>query len=332
MKDRLTVLAVAPGYTAGKTVRPGRITPYKAGTWFACASIEVDGFSGLVAILERIQHEPAMLVIRGELIEGHSSGRVRKKATPDPDDPGCPYFRAQPRRWIAIDLDSFDLPPDVDPLDVRAVARAGRSLLRPEFQRAACWAQLTGSAGFAPGGRCRLWFWLDRPASDREAKRWLKGSRCDLSLFTPVQPHFVAMPRFVGITDPAPARSCMLDGEIDVVAVPELPEPPPKPKPHAPSWRGSTGRAGAYATACLRNLAGAPPGQGRDQLTRIALRLYGLSKACVLDPVRVTAELKGIMLGRGWDADETHRGMTLADVNRQLQWAWDAAEPKGLDP
>jgi hypothetical protein len=51
-----------------------------------------------------------------------------------------------------------------------------------------------------------------------------------------------------------------------------------------------------------------------------ALRLYGAAKAGRVDHVRATALLKRAMIDRGWSADEDARGMTMADVNRQLAW------------
>lgn len=84
--------------------------------------------------------------------------------------------------------------------------------------------------------------------------------------------------------------------------------------------------------AAIKAVAEAGHGQGRDTCMSVSLRLYGLCKAGLLDPVDVTARLKGAMLHQGWDRDETRRGRTLADVNRQLAWAWHHAEPRGFGP
>ena len=61
------------------------------------------------------------------------------------------------------------------------------------------------------------------------------------------------------------------------------------------------------------------------------MRLYGMSHAGLLDRRDVTARLKGAMRARGWNADEDTRRDTLADVSRQLQWAWEHAAPRVLD-
>jgi hypothetical protein len=59
----------------------------------------------------------------------------------------------------------------------------------PEFQNVSTWWQMTNSAGIKPGIRLRLWFWLDRPVTDDEAKRWLAYAPVDQALYSPVQVH-----------------------------------------------------------------------------------------------------------------------------------------------
>jgi hypothetical protein len=131
--DEFTVLKCAFGCRATKKVvalTVEGILPYAAGVWFASASLVFAGLAGLAAELERVQVDPRMLAIRGRLIEGREPGRVRRLVHADKKTGDQPYFVPRARRWIAIDLDSFALPPGVDPLDVRAVAEAGRAVGR----------------------------------------------------------------------------------------------------------------------------------------------------------------------------------------------------------
>jgi hypothetical protein len=153
-----------------------------------------------------------------------------------------------------------------------------------------------------------------------------------------VQPHYVARPILAeGFGDPVPVRSIVLPGEVDTVAVPDLSEPvraePVRQRPTSGSF-GSAGPPGTYRFArgserylrlVVDGVRRAPKGQGRQALMSAALRLYGAAKAGRVDPVRATALLKKSMLDRGWDADDTRRGMTMADINRQLEWAWEHA-------
>ena len=210
------------------------------------------------------------------------------------------------------------------------------------FRRASCWAQLTSGAGIKPGGRVRLFYVLDRPTSGADLKRWLRGvPELDGSTLNEVTPNYVAAPLFEGVADPVPVRSKLIAGEVDAVAV-RIPPPPQRlsrarrrasrtsRRRPIPSWGGARG-AKAYMVECLRALADAPGGQGRDACTNVALRLYAMCKAGQLDPVDVTARIKAAMLARGWGADEATRGKNLADINRQLEWAWQHAEARGLD-
>jgi hypothetical protein len=335
-RDRITVLVCTRACRATKKVTATGILEYAAGKWFATFSAEVAGIGGLAELLGRLEHEPRTLIIRGRLIRGRDPGRVRRLIYADEKTGDQPYFEPRRRKWLALDFDSFDLPAGISPVDLDAVAALAIARLPKPFRRATCWAQLTSGAGFKPGGRVRLFYWLSEAVDEPFLKRRLKGVRgLDHSLFCPNAPHYVAAPVFDGVADPVPLRSKLIAGEVDVVTLPaELPEPRRR-APHAagaaaPAWPRARHPRG-YMTACLLALAGAPPGQGRATCTSIALRLYGLCKAGGLDPVDVTARIKGAMLSRGWDADEQRRGETLADVNRQLQWAWQHAQPKGLD-
>jgi hypothetical protein len=334
--DQLTVLVCEPGHSAAKTILPDKIIEYRAGMWFATTAIEVDGLASMAAELEVLQADHRALVIRGELIpDGHDPLRVRRLYIPCKDDPASPYFRPRPRRWLGADLDSFPLPDGVDPLDLDGVATAGRALLPMPFRLASCWAQLTAGAGRKPGGRIRLFYWLNRPVSEAEAKRWLKGAPVDMSLYTAVQPHFTAVPRFAnGAVDPVRRRSGVITGEVDTVVVPDLPEPVESLKGSRPAIRqafspgraftpvgvglAGLGSAERRAYARLRRLAATPPGQRHPEIIKAAVYLLGLAKAGLLDPIRVGAMIKGVCSPWG----------DLSEVDRALEWAWAAVSTK----
>lgn len=117
-----------------------------------------------------------------------------------------PTFEPEPHRAIPVDWDG-DADPAHDPLDVLAAATLVRSLLPEEFHTAACIAHATSSAGIKPGLRLRLWFWADRPVGDKELKSILKPHVRDLSIYTAVQPIYVAPPTFDGVLDPFATRT-----------------------------------------------------------------------------------------------------------------------------
>jgi hypothetical protein len=193
-----------------------------------------------------------------------------------------------------------------------------------------------------PGGRVRLFYWLDRMLGRAELKRWLGTvPGLDFSTLNDLTPNYVAKPTFVGMPDPVPVRSGLVAGAVDAVAVPPLPEPerrasapPTEPRPYAAPAREQNGfratRSEQYMLGCLRALAGAPEGQGRDQCLRVAARLYGFAKAGLLDAADVTARIKATMRDhRGWRDGDPH-GCTPAELDRILSWAWTRSEPKGL--
>ena len=81
------------------------------------------------------------------------------------------------------------------------------------------------------------------------------------------------------------------------------------------------GGAEAYANACLRRLALAPEGHRHNTCVAVSCRLLALSKAGLLDPVRVAGQIKGVMAGKG---------VELPEVDAILEWAWQQVGPEGL--
>jgi hypothetical protein len=134
-RDQLTIMECARGCRAAKKITPAGIEEYACGKWFAAIAAEVDGLASLAAILENLQIRPRIFVIRGELIEGRSPGAVRKMCHVDKKTGDAPYFRAKPRRWLAIDLDSFPLQAGVDPATSAPSPPPAARSYRPSFER-----------------------------------------------------------------------------------------------------------------------------------------------------------------------------------------------------
>jgi len=240
--DRLTVLrSFGPALT--KRVRPdGSLVPYGNARHFRVREARVHSLATLVGALDRLRRDPRAAVIRGAPVEGLDRGRaLRRKVN----------FAPAARRWLAADVDGVDEPAG---LTFAAEPAAGAeyvrdALLPAAFEGAACWWQSTSSAGIKPGIRLRLWFWLDRPVSDSQAKRWLTQAPVDASLYGPVTLHYVAAPIIeAGARDPVARRQGVLDGEREVV-VPDLPAPAPRSWPVASSVTGAL--SDRYARAAL---------------------------------------------------------------------------------
>jgi hypothetical protein len=205
--------------------------------------------------------------------------------------------------------------------------RAAVITLPAEFHDASAYWQLTSGAGIKPGIRLRLWYWLDRPVNDDEAKRWFEGAPVDTSLYCANTPHYTAAPIFdPPELDPVPLRSGFWWRHYNVVAVPGLREKP-KPKPQATNQRHFANlddRAERYAQACIRAVLAAPQGQGRKKMLAVARVLYGMADHRLLDQTKVTAALKDAMGARDWG--QTAKGRwSETEIERHLAWARDHA-------
>ena len=96
---------------------------------------------------------------------------------------------------------------------------------------------MSSSAGFKPGVRIKLAFWLNRPVLGAEIERHLKGCPIDASTLRCVQPIYVARPILVGVPDPIEQRTGLEEDIHDAVPLPVLPaeeRPPQAPQPIPP--------------------------------------------------------------------------------------------------
>ncbi|MSO99827.1 MAG: hypothetical protein EXR07_02065 [Acetobacteraceae bacterium] len=192
--------------------------------------IPVHDIASLSDVLGTAARDPKTCVIRGGIRPGFEEiavrpGGVRRLAYDRPDEiAGVSVFEERARRWIALDLDSFPLPAHIDPIeDAEHVIDAALERLPPEFGRASCFRQLTSGHGIKPGGRVRLFFWLSRPVTNAEAKRWIPASIADPSVHAIVQPIYVAAPIFPpGQRDFLTERHGLHLGIDDEVQVPDL--------------------------------------------------------------------------------------------------------------
>jgi hypothetical protein len=235
-----------------------------------------------------------------------------------------------------VDPDGNADPAPIDPIKDWAIAvRAVVITLPLEFHDVSAWWSMTSGAGLKPGIRMRLFFWLDRPVSDEEAKRWLSRSPVDTSLYGAVGIHYTAAPIFEprGL-DPVRVRSGWWWRHTNSVTVPDL-TPVAKPKPSINGQRRCKGDGDAvrYAQACIDAVVSAPAGtgQGRRTLLAVARKLYGMANAGLLEQAKVTAALKDAMSNRGW----TQQGRVFSpyEVERHLVWARDHADttlPQGF--
>ena len=143
-----------------------------------------------------------------------------------------PAFVEQLTDWLLFDFDKINAPAGIDwRTDLAWTAAYLRLRLPAEFHAARCAFFATSSAADLTkpdlGGdeiRMRLGFLLDRGVTFAEAKRWLAGVEgLDESTLRPAQPIYTGRPRFLdGLVDPLPVRLGVLNGDHELVAVPEI--------------------------------------------------------------------------------------------------------------
>jgi hypothetical protein len=308
-----------------KRITEAGIEDYDRASLFRPSAWQLECVEDFLELLTLLEPQTDACIIRGVLKPDHAErAEVLRRYADHHGD--LAMFKPADRQWLMVEADSLPCPPGVDPKDPELAGGAVRMVLPPEFRSARCVVQLSSGAGIKPGLRVHLWFWLDRPISDAEAKRWLRGAPVDLAVFNPIQAHYVARPLFGdGVDDPCgDGRLAVLHGFAEV-EVPDLPDPE-RPRPVFASMVGGGhhhGGAEAYANACLRRLALAPEGRRHNACLAVSCRLLGLSKAGLLDPVRVAGQIKGVMHGKGMD---------LPEVNAILEWAWQQVGPEGTSP
>jgi hypothetical protein len=323
----LTILR-APGRRLTKLITPDGVVDYDRTTTLEVAAVRLDDIDDLAKLLEQLAGQTDTCIIRARLLPQFAGQRlVLRRSRRRPGEPA--RFEEVPRSWIMVDLENLPCPVGVAPDDPVLTGGALRMHLPAPFRVARCVVQLSSQAGLSPGLRGHLWFTIARPLVRAEIVRWLGGvPGVDLQVYVPVQPHYCASPRFDGIDDPCHERLAVLPGYPEV-AVPPLPE---QQRPRATSAPVSIGRAGparaeAYAQACLRRLASAPRGARHRTCLTVSCRLLALAKSGQLDATRVASQIKGVMVGKGFDG---RSGRDLSEIDSILQWAWDTVKPEGL--
>lgn len=191
---------------------------------FDASTIDIEGIEQLSAVLTWLEAQPNSCVIRGETINATKS--IRRALV---DDPARGHATIRPVEagvsWVMLDFDklpvaSLNLSTERDRLDYLV------SLLPEEFQGVSYHYQWSSSAGLDGWQTlsAHLWFWLDQPWPCRTLyERFATGDfascEVDPAPFTSNQVHYTANPIFKGITDPVQARSGLVRGVRDDVAL-----------------------------------------------------------------------------------------------------------------
>ena len=251
MSDSITILRTRGRRMAKLILADGTIQSYDDARTFDMARRSVADLASIGSLLHILLGCPDCAVVRGEPI-GAMHG-VRRLLFADPETGDAATLNDVPRQWLALDVEGIAIPVDLTAADLAGCARLALATLPPAFSDAACIVQASGSHGFLPDLRLRLWFWCSRPMGGAELKRWLRGTPADLSVFSAAQVIYTSAPALAdGAADPLPARLVRLPGvgELQCPA-PEALAPPVRPV--GQPVRLSADGAGRYARKAVRS-------------------------------------------------------------------------------
>lgn len=193
---------------------------------YLAARGDIDSLDELYAALETLSKNNSS-IIRGGLVPGRGTrvdgewiDGIRRTKNPKDGEPA--YFRDAPHRWMMVDVDWEEGKFKADlstPDTCKAVINHVLSRLPFVLRTAGCIWQFSAGAGFKPGIRAHLWFWLDRPMNSRELRRWAEQENefageklIDPALYNEVQLHYIADPVLEGVADPVAQRLGFFEG------------------------------------------------------------------------------------------------------------------------
>lgn len=192
---------------------------------FDVSTAEVKDLESLYGVLTDLQISFNREIIRGQLIPGRENLHITRTKKARAGEQA--NFRDIPHAWVLVDVDwrkdlfKADYSTEKGCLDVVNYALAKMPF---ELRSAGCVWQFSASAGFEPGIRLHLWFWLDRPMNSRELRLWAENTNeeageglIDCALMEPIQQHFCVPPLLEGLEDPIAVRLGILPGNTAVI-------------------------------------------------------------------------------------------------------------------
>ena len=205
------------------------------GTYFKTEYREFNNFGEMCAVLAEIEEDGNAAILRGDLsaeVEQRAlaGAKVRRIKFQRKDEP--PSYCPVVREWVMLDVDKHEVSEEewgnVNPAtNPEAAIKYIISKLPYYFKDVSCYWQFSASQGVFAGYRTisvHLFYLLDRTVSDHTMRRWAESQKhipghlpIDQSLFDCIQPHYLAPPRFKGISDPLSKRSGVYEGERTMV-------------------------------------------------------------------------------------------------------------------
>ena len=230
MMDSVTILRSECG-NATKTFSVNKNqdiikTPYSTRKYYFPRNESVSSLNDLGKLIQQQENSPKECIIFGEQI-GTDKKVLRRKYG---NEGGV--FEDKARHWVCVDIDDCPLPDWIDPaIDPKAGVRWVRALLPRPFRKTRVFFQYSSSQnipeklGNPPPkiAKLHLFFWLDKTVTAKQWRSYFSQYKLvDCALYTVTQPYYIAKPIFKGMQDPMNTRSGFIDGDIDVVAVPDF--------------------------------------------------------------------------------------------------------------
>ncbi|MCK6538333.1 MAG: hypothetical protein L6Q84_35620 [Polyangiaceae bacterium] len=257
----ITFLQPAPGYSTSKTITRDangelRVEAYNAGTHFAAEQVRCATITELAAELEArrdgrwiaVRGQPRADLDLGRLYADERLEQVAEKRGTEVVTIGFrdnawlasfsdgtevktamrrnkTNFAACSRRLVMMDADKVVVRGADLVHDLIAAVKGVIAKLPSYFHDVSVYVQLSSRAGLDPEGpvKVHLWFLSDRAIPDAEWKRLVKlcAPGFDGGVFDPIQPLYFTDPTFVGMPDPLPQRTLLIEGTDSEVRVPE---------------------------------------------------------------------------------------------------------------
>ncbi len=249
--DNITILRARNRRLAKLVCANAKIEGYDSARTFDMMARQVADLTALADLLRKLLPCRNVAVVRGDILDSAHAHGVRRLLYADRQTGEVATLRDVPRRWLALDMEDIARPVDVPASDLAACGRLALARLPSVFSEAACIVQASGSHGFKPDLRLRLWFWCNRPMLGAELKRWLRDTPADPAVFGAAQLIFTAAPVLAdGVADPIPARLLLLPGE-PAVMVPTAEALAPPPRREGPPPQVHAAHVHHYARAAL---------------------------------------------------------------------------------
>jgi hypothetical protein len=289
--DTITIIRARGRWLAKLIHADGTIEAYDAARTVDLVEIPIADLAALGRLLLRLERRRNCCIVRGAILDQTRVQGVRRLLHPDPDTGDAPTLRDVPRRWLSLDFDDLPRRDEITARDLPACAGIAIEALPDAFREVQGIVQATARHGIAQGIRLRLWYWLDRPTTGAELKRWLRGAPIDTSVFGAAQVIYTAAPLFLpGAHDPLPTRIAVVPGVLAEVTVPPAAALAPPPPRIDAGISGVVSDDRALA-GVVRAVAHAPLGERNSVLYWAACRLAEHVRGRLLDHTTALAIL-----------------------------------------